>query len=144
MSDGLHLRQLISIDQSLYGLLQVRQFARISDQPRQYVAFALIGSQVDIADEPRAAIPIFRRDFAAVKRLKLGSVTDADDRRIGQLVDLHLHDLVLDLLVERGCRFVKHDDVGVVEQEAGKGKALLLSAERMWSHGASSSIFSFK
>ena len=39
-----------------------------------------------------------------------------------------LHQLVLALGIERRCRLVKHDDVGLVQEDAREREALLLAA----------------
>ena len=94
----------------------------------EHAAVAVAWDQVDVADELGAALAAFQHDLAAVERLQLDTMGDADDGGFRQLPDDDLHHLVLALFVERGGRFIEHDDVGIVQQQPREGEALLLAA----------------
>jgi hypothetical protein len=85
---------------------------------------------MDVADEARRAALALEDDLAAVERLELGPVADADDGRVLELVGEQGHELVLALGIERGGRFVEDDDVGPMQQEPSEGEALPLSARQ--------------
>src|SRR3978361_222521 len=49
-------------------------------------------------------------NLAAVKRLQLGAMRDADHGGVGQLLVHQFHHLVLALFIESGSRLIRHDD----------------------------------
>jgi hypothetical protein len=77
--------------------------------------------QSDVANEPRAAAPSFEDDLAVVVGFEFRTVANADQRRLGRLLGQSLHQPVLAFRVERSSRLVEHDDIRVVEEDAGEG-----------------------
>jgi hypothetical protein len=77
--------------------------------------------QADVANEPRAAAPSFEDDLAVVVGFEFRTVANADQRRLGRLLGQSLHQPVLAFRVERSSRPVEHDDIRVVEEDAGEG-----------------------
>ena len=63
-----------------------------------------------------------------MKRLKLDPVRNAENGGIRKLVDHHLHDLVLGLLVQRGRCLIEYDDVRVIQEKTGKRQPLFFTA----------------
>src|SRR5450755_1642325 len=62
---------------------------------------------------------------------KIRTVTNAQNRRLLQLIVEQAHDAALAVFVERGGRFVEKDPSRFVQQEAREGEALLF-AERQF------------
>ena len=86
--------------------------------------------QLDVADQLGPAAPALQHDLSVVERFELGPVADADQRGLFRLLAQELHQLVLALGIERGGRLVEHDDVRVVQEDAGEGETLLLAARQ--------------
>jgi hypothetical protein len=55
-------------------------------------------------------------------------LTDTREGRLFRTLDETLHELILARWIERSRRFVKDDDVGLVQKDAGEREALFLSA----------------
>ena len=62
-------------------------------------------------------------ELAAVERLELGAVADAENRRLRQTLEQQLHHVLLAGGIERRGRLVHDDDVGTLDQHPGKGDA---------------------
>lgn len=82
-------------------------------------------SEIHVANEPCAPIPFFQRYFAAVERFEFNPVGHAEYCCVRQLIDHHLHDLVLRFFIKRRRRFIEDDNIGVVQEKACKCEPLL-------------------
>src|SRR4029077_15135509 len=82
----------------------------------EQTAPALARHEIDVAHQFCAPFTPRQHNLTAVKRFKLGAMGDADQCRARELLGHELHHLVLTLGVERRGCFVKHDDVGVVQE----------------------------
>ena len=83
----------------------------------------------DVACQLGPAAPALQHDLA-LWNFELGPVADADDGRLRAALAEELHQLFLALRIERRRRFVHHDDVRLVQEDAGEGEALLLAARQ--------------
>lgn len=96
----------------------------------EQVALAPALAQIDIADKLCPALAPLQCDLAAMEGLQLGAMRHAYDGDIRQFADHRLHHLVLALFVERRGRFIQHDNVRAMQQQAREGEALLFAARQ--------------
>src|SRR5258708_40022425 len=106
----------------------VRCRLAMAQEAAQQPALALARNEIDVADEFGAALAALEHDLAAVEGLKLGAMADADDSGFGQLPGHELHHLVLALFIECRGGLVKHDDVGVMQEQPREGESLLFTS----------------
>jgi hypothetical protein len=81
-----------------------------------------------VAHQARAFRVVLQHQLPGVERLQFLAVADADQRRLGQPLEEHLHEMLLTLRIERRRRLVHDDEVRLVTEEAREAQALLLAA----------------
>jgi hypothetical protein len=81
-----------------------------------------------VGHELRTLAPALEGDLAAVERLELRPVRNANDGSCTEFRRQELHELVLAGRIERRCRLIEHDDGGPVEQDSRECQPLLLAA----------------
>ena len=84
--------------------------------------------QVYVGHELRTLAPTLEGDLAAVERLELRPVCNADDGGCTELRRQELHHTVLAGRIERRCRLIEHDNVRPMEKNSRKCQSLLLAA----------------
>ena len=88
-------------------------------------------NELNVGDELCAAVAPFEYDLAAVESLQLGTMPDAHDRGVRELLRQETHQPVLAHRIERRGRLIEHDDIGLVQKDAREREALLLSARHV-------------
>jgi hypothetical protein len=64
------------------------------------------------------------------KAYEFGPMGDADHGGLGQFPGHQFHHLVLALGVERRCRFIEHDNVGIVQKQPREGEPLFFASRQ--------------
>src|SRR5687768_3286243 len=65
-----------------------------------------------------------------MKGFEFDAMRHADDGGIRELLIEEVHHLVLALGVERGCCFVQHDNIGVMQKQPGESEPLLFASRQ--------------
>jgi len=81
-----------------------------------------------VADQAGAIGTVFQHELSGVKCFELRAVADADNGCVGDPLQQEPHQLFLAQRIERGGRFIHHYGLRTLNEHAGKGKPLFLSA----------------
>ena len=121
-------RRLVG-DRSLVLIRLPRRTAEDADGGafEAFPGVAVAGLGLDDAPAARAAL---QRQQAAVQLLQAGAVADAEDGRLRKPLEQQRQQPELAVDVERRCRFVHDDDVGLVDQQPRERDALALAARQ--------------
>src|SRR5262245_32889874 len=85
---------------------------------------------MEVVDERCAGAPASENDCAVMKVRQFRAMSDADDRRVFELLGQELHHLSLARWIEGcGC-FVEHNDIRSMEQESRESQPLFLPARQ--------------
>ena len=102
----------------------------LAQEMTEQASFSLARNKVNIAHKLRAALASLQNDLSSMKGFEFDPMCHADDGGIGKFLVEEFHHFVLALCVERGCCFVQHDNIRVMQKQPGESEPLLFAARK--------------